>query len=348
MPFPQSPQWSNGRFVNRLPRHDQIGFKVLWDFFFGGSPYKRPNAPVPVHTLSASDLGEPIANGWRIVWLGHSTLLLEIDGIRVLIDPVFGPRVSPVTWFGEKRFYESPLPLHDLPKLDAILYSHDHYDHLDKPTVRALAHLDVEWIMPLGVGKHLQKWGVPSSRIHEHDWWETHTIRNVTLTSTPSRHFSGRGPIRDRTLWCGWAFTGRNHRLYYAGDSAMQHEFREIGDKLGPFDVTMIEIGAYSQYWPDVHIGPEQAVDAHVQSRGTYFLPVHWGLWNLALHGWTEPIERVVVAASERGVPLLTPMPGQPITSPDLEREGAALTKRWWPSLPWQNASESPVRSTGL
>jgi L-ascorbate metabolism protein UlaG (beta-lactamase superfamily) len=349
MPFPQSPQWSDGKFRNRLARHDAVSLKVLWDFFFGGSPHRRPHAPVPIVPLTAATLGEPTENGWRIVWLGHSTSLVELDGVRLLIDPVFGERVSPVSWIGERRFFPPPLPLSELPHVDTVLLSHDHYDHLDKSTVRALAHRDMTWLVPLGVGNLLTQWGVPATRIVECDWWETHTLGTLTLTATPARHFSGRGPRGDRTLWCGWSIAGGSHRLYYAGDSAMQHEFVEIGERLGPFDVTMIEIGAYSGQWADVHLGPEQAVEAHIHVRGRHLLPVHWGLFNLALHGWTEPIERAVEASRAHGVSLLTPQPGELITSARIAALGEnSAPNVWWPALPWERAEISPVRSSGL
>ena len=197
---------------------------------------------------------------------------------------------------------------------------------------------------PLGVGHHLRRWGVAAPSIEELDWWETTRVRDVTLTATPARHFSGRGlGTTDRTLWSGYALAGPAHRVYYAGDTAMQHEFAEIGARLGPFDLTMIEIGAYDRLWPDVHIGPEQAIRAHELVRGDAFLPLHWGTFDLALHGWTEPMERVLAAADREGVRVLTPRPGQMI-----ESEHAGVVERWWPDVPWRSADEEPITSTGL
>jgi L-ascorbate metabolism protein UlaG (beta-lactamase superfamily) len=256
---------------------------------------------------------------------------------------VWAERASFVSFAGPKRFYPPPLPLAELPPVDAVVLSHDHFDHLDADLVRALAARGLRWIAPLGVGDLLGGWGVPASSVTELDWWETTGVGDVTLTSTPARHFSGRGlGSRDRTLWCGYSFSTADRRLYYAGDTAMQNEFAEIGERLGPFDLTMIEIGAYDQLWPDVHLGPEQAVAAHRLVRGDVMLPVHWGLFDLALHGWTEPIERTLAAAARHGVRVAVPRPGGMV-----EPASAGVVERWWPTLPWRTAEENPIRSTG-
>jgi L-ascorbate metabolism protein UlaG (beta-lactamase superfamily) len=339
----RSPQWRDGRFRNRLDRIDGPIWRSFGEFFFGGSKHRRPTEPIPVEARTGRDYATPPASGLRITWLGHSTTIVEIGSARLLVDPVWAERVSFVSFAGPKRFYSPPLPLAELPPVDAIVLSHDHYDHLDADFVRMLAARDLRWIAPLGVGELLAKWGVPERSVTELDWWETTQVSGVTLTSTPARHFSGRGlGNRDHTLWCGWSFATADRRLYYAGDTAMQNEFAEIGERLGPFDLTMIEIGAYDQLWPDVHLGPEQAVAAHRLVRGDVMLPVHWGLFDLALHGWTEPIERALAAAARHGVRIATPRPGGIV-------EPAALrpVERWWPTLPWRTAEEDPIRSTG-
>jgi len=313
-------------------------------FFFGGSKHRRPTEPVPVAARTRADYDTPPASGLRVTWLGHSTILLEIDGGRVLVDPVWSERASPVSFAGPTRFYPSPLPLDELPALDCVLLSHDHADHLDPFAIRALAARGVRFVAPLGVGAHLEAWGVSPSDITELDWWDSIDVAGLTLTATPARHFSGRG-LRDRdaTLWAGWVIAGTGHRVYYAGDSAMDDVFVEVSERLGPFDLTMIEIGAYDALWADVHLGPEQAVRAHALTRGALLLPVHWGLFDLALHGWTEPIERTLVAAREAGVRVMVPRPGE-LAEPAL----AGDVDRWWPSLPWKTATETPVRSTGV
>lgn len=245
--------------------------------------------------------------------------------------------------FAAKRFFAPPLALADLPAVDAVVISHDHYDHLDMPTVKALASRGIRWVVPLGVGAHLGSWGVPEADVTELDWWETVPLGDLTVTATPARHYSGRGPGAARTLWAGWAFTGPMHRVYYSGDTGLQEEFVEIGERLGPFDVTMIEVGEYNAAWADIHMGPEQAVLAHQLVRGCLMLPVHWGAFNLAPHGWTGPIERTLVAAEAAGVRVVTPRPGGMV-----EPAAAALAERWWSQVPWQTAEQAPVRSSGV
>lgn len=339
-----SPQWRDGRFRNRLPRVDGDMAKIYREFFFGGSPYRSPATSIPILSRSAADYRVPPASGLRVTWLGHSTLLLEIDGRRVLIDPVWGERASPFSFMGPKRFFAPPLPLRDLPEVDAVVISHDHYDHLDLPTVKVLAQRGVRWLVPLGVGAHLRAWGVAERHITELDWWESAAVNGLTITATPARHFSGRGlDDANRTLWAGWAVVGHTHRVFYSGDTALHEQFAEIGERLGPFALTMIESGAYSPLWADVHLGPEQAVLAHQLARGDVLLPVHWGLFDLALHGWTEPIERVLVAATRAGVRVVTPPPGGMV-----EPTVAVTTPRWWPTVPWETAEQTPVRSSGV
>jgi L-ascorbate metabolism protein UlaG (beta-lactamase superfamily) len=340
----RSPQWRDGRFRNRLPRVDGPALRMLGAFLFGGSPHRTPGRAPPVSARRRADYAEPPASGLRATWLGHSTLLLEVDGRRVLVDPVWGERASPFTFAGPRRFYAPPLPLADLPPVDVVVISHDHYDHLDMPTVKALAARGARFAVPLGVGAHLRSWGVAERDVVELDWWEADTIAGLTLTATPARHFSGRG-LDDaaRTLWAGWAIAGTRHRVYYSGDTALDDAMLEIGARLGPFDLTMIEVGAYDALWPDVHLGPEQAVRAHRLVRGEVLLPVHWGLFDLALHGWTEPVERVLAAAAAEGVRVAAPRPGDRV-------EPAALgaPERWWPAVPWRTVREAPVWSTAV
>ncbi|MES3035622.1 MAG: MBL fold metallo-hydrolase [Gemmatimonadota bacterium] len=340
----RSAQWRDGAFDNRLPRVDGPMLRALGAFAFGGSAHRSPDAPVTVQARTAADYATPPASGLRVTWLGHSTLLLEIDGRRVLIDPVWGERASPFTFLGPKRFFAPPLPLAQLPAIDAVVISHDHYDHLDLPTVKALAVRNVKWIVPLGVGAHLRAWGIAARDIVELDWWEAVRVHGLTVTATPARHFSGRGVGEvNRTLWAGWAFGGPAHRVFYSGDTALHDEFTEIGRRLGPFDLTMIEAGAYDALWADVHLGPEQAVLAHQLVRGDVMLPVHWGLFDLALHGWTEPMERVLVAAEKAGVRVASPPPGGMV-------EPATLgpMQRWWPAVPWMSGEDAPALSTGV
>lgn len=336
----RSPQYRDGHFVNPEP--------LFNDFFgmFGGmlhpSEHVSPDAPLPVAKLSAATLASPPPSGLRVTWFGHSSSLIEIDGKRVLTDPMWSERASPLDWLGPKRWYPPPIELEQLPKLDAVVISHDHYDHLDYKSVTRLSALGVKFIVPLGVGAHLEYWGVPLAQIIELDWWERTEIGGVTIVATPARHASGRFLFdKDHTLWAGYALLGPRHRAYYSGDTGKFRALGEIGEKLGPFDVTLIETGQYNRAWPDWHIGPEQAVEANDRVRGKVMLPVHWALLGLAFHGWTEPGERSLAAAAQRQTQLGTPVPGEPF-----DPTGKVTPHRWWPSVPWQTAAEHPIVST--
>jgi L-ascorbate metabolism protein UlaG (beta-lactamase superfamily) len=341
-----SPQYDEDRFVNPLPREDPAILPTLIEWVAGGSEYSSPNTPPPIVERAASHFERSPASGLRITWLGHSTLLVEIDGKRVLFDPVWSERSSPFSWAGPKRFHKPPLAFEELPAIDVVAISHDHYDHLDHQTILRLAEKDVQFVVPLGVGAHLAYWGIAPERISELDWWETHKIGELTMVATPARHFSGRSLVmadRDRTLWSGWAILGPQHRVYYSGDTAMFPGFSEIGRRLGPFDATMIESGAYNARWADVHLGPEQAVQAHRMVQGKVMIPVHWGTFDLALHAWTEPAERVIAAARRMDVTVAVPQFGASV-----EPDAPPALERWWPNLSHQTAVEHPVISSGL
>lgn len=338
-----SAHFEEGHFVDVMPRREPAILKASWKWITGGSDFRTPADPIPVVQRKAADFAEPPATGLRVTWLGHSTLLVEIDGKRVLVDPVWGPRASPFSWVGPKRFFAPPLALDDLPPLDAVIISHDHYDHLDMFTVKALIAKNVPFVVPLGVGSHLEYWGMPADRITELDWWGEHTIGDLKFTATPARHFSGRFlHDKDHTLWAGWALHGPQHRVYYSGDTAFFPGMAEIGERLGPFDLTMIESGAYDELWADVHIGPEQAVAAHRLVGGKVLLPVHWGLFDLALHGWTEPIERILKAATPHGIQVATPRPGESV-----EPAAGLSTERWWPDVPFDTVEKHIIRASG-
>ncbi len=343
-----SPQWRDDRFANALPTEPIAMLPTALEFMTGGSKHRIPQPPPPIQRRARHEFAAPPADGWRCTWLGHSTVLVELGGRRLLLDPIWGERVSPFRWAGPRRFHETPLPMSELPPIDAVLISHDHYDHLDYPTIVHFAGsaFSFPFIVPLGVGAHLERWGVAPSRIVELDWWETRELGPLAFTATPARHFSGRSPTmadRDRTLWAGWAIASARHRLYFSGDGGMFPGFSEIGRRLGPFDATMMEVGAYNKRWRDIHNGPEQAVRAHQMVGGGVLIPVHWGTFDLALHGWTEPLERTLVAAAARGVTIATPRPGATVEPSTVER-----LVRWWPELPWQPAEEAPVVSSGL
>ncbi|MCD0481529.1 MBL fold metallo-hydrolase [Streptacidiphilus sp. ASG 303] len=284
---------------------------------------RSPAAPVPLHREAPSG---PPASGLRLTWLGHSTVLAEIDGARVLFDPVWGERCSPVRFAGPRRLHPVPLPLDGLGPLDAVVISHDHYDHLDMPTVRALAGSGALFAVPLGVGAHLERWGVPAGRIAELDWHESVGAAGLTLTATPARHFCGRG-LRRRTLWASWAVAGPRHRVFHSGDTGYFPGFAEIGAAHGPFDATMVQIGAYSEFWPDIHMTPEEGLRAHADLGGGVLLPIHWGTFNLAPHPWDEPAERTLAAAEAAGAEVAVPVPGRPF-----EPGGELPREPWWRS----------------
>jgi L-ascorbate metabolism protein UlaG (beta-lactamase superfamily) len=276
-------------------------------------------------------------------WLGHSTLIIEIEGKRILTDPIWSERASPVQFAGPKRFTPPLIPLDELPPIDAVVISHDHYDHLDTATIEALKD-HVEFFVPLGIGAHLESWGVDPERIHEMDWWEEAKIGGLRVVCTPARHFSGRS-LRDRnhTLWASWSIIGEKRRAFFSGDTGLFPELSEIGERLGPFDITMIETGAYNQRWANMHMGPEQAVIAHRALRGKILLPIHWGLFNLALHSWVEPAERLRVVARRDGDLIAQPRPGVLLTM-----QLPVPQEKWWPDVEWQTAEEAPVQASHI
>ncbi|MEU2794522.1 MBL fold metallo-hydrolase [Streptomyces sp. NPDC007100] len=330
----RSPQFVDGQFRNPVPTRQLLQGSALpmarTQLNREGRLRRMPVGRIPVHRPTAADWGEPPASGLRLTWLGHSTVLAEIDGRRVLFDPVWGERCSPLGWAGPRRLHPVPVALGELGQVDAVVISHDHYDHLDMPTVRALARTDTRFFVPLGVGADLELWGVPAERITELDWHESAEAGGLTLTATPAQHFCGRG-LRgpQHTLWASWVVKGPGHRIYHSGDTGYFPGFARIGAEHGPFDATMVQIGAYSEFWPDVHMTPEEGMRAHLDLQGGepggLLLPIHWGTFNLAPHPWAEPVERTVAAARAAGAKVAAPLPGKPFEPADEQ-----IVDPWW------------------
>jgi L-ascorbate metabolism protein UlaG (beta-lactamase superfamily) len=310
-----NPQFRDGRFVNLQPEAPSSVF-ALGDYAvrqFQGNEVREPPRPLPVLAVDKQALAAaPPARGLRAFWIGHASSYVEIDGLRVLLDPVFAERVSPLP-VGPRRFHAPPIALADLPAIDAVLISHDHYDHLDMAAIRHLAARGSRFFVPLGIGAHLERWGVPAAQVEELEWWQERTLRGVRFVCTPARHYSGRALDRSLTLWSSWSVLGPQHRIYYSGDTGYAPHFADIGARFGPFDIAFVKIGAYGpgQSWIDIHMPPEQAVQAHRDVRGRRMFPVHWSTFNLAYHDWDEPIRRTVAEAGRHGVELLTPRLGE-------------------------------------
>lgn len=327
-----SAQYRDGAFRNRVPasvvpagKAPDIGRELLRD-----RARRRPAMAIPVVTPSAAELSNPPLDGLRVTWLGHATALVELEGRRVLFDPIWSQRCSPSALIGPRRLHRVPMPLAALPPLDAVVISHDHYDHLDMATIRKLAALQsVPFVVPLGVGAHLERWGVRQSRIIELDWDESASVAGLELTATAARHFSGRLRQDNSTLWASWVVAGPNRRVYYTGDSGYFEDYKRIGEEHGPFDATLVQVGAYSPYWPDIHMTPEEGVATHLAVNGGVLVPVHWCTFNLALHPWSEPMERLTAEAAARDVRLAIPKPGQVL---DLDRVPVA-PDTWWRTI---------------
>lgn len=317
----KSSHFDGKKFVNTLETSMGLNFRDMTDMIYRwvmGGQTRRPEIDIPVVNLGRASFESPPPDGLRVTWMGHSTALIEIDGRRILTDPVWGTRSSPLSIMGPKRFHPPPISLEDLPKLDAVVISHDHFDHLEKKTVCLLAKTGVRFYVPLGVGAHLEKWDVRASQIIEMDWWDQSSANGIRIVATPARHFSGRNPFAsNRTLWASFALIGPKHRVFFSGDTGPFSGFTEIGERYGPFDMTMMDIGAYDRNWPDAHLGPEKAVEAHLTLKGDLLLPIHYGTFNLALHDWFEPPAWLHSIATKKAVRHAIPRPGQMVDLTD-------------------------------
>ncbi len=322
-----SPQFAEGKFRNTVPATMLTpgSMPSLLASSLRDRERRHPHQPIPLVTPEPG----ATADGLHVTWYGHSSALIEIEGKRVLVDPVWSERCSPSAIAGPKRLHEPPVPLRELPPIDAVLISHDHYDHLDMETIQNLVDLQAApFLVPLGVGAHLERWGVPATRLIELDWDETATVAGLEFVCTAARHFSGRGFSRDETLWSSWVINGPTRKVFYSGDTGYFPGFAGIGERFGPFDATLVQIGAYGEQWPDIHMVPEDGVATHLDVRGRVMIPVHWCTFNLALHDWSEPADRVWSEAKARDVTLVVPRPGERV-----DVDNPPSVDGWWQAI---------------
>ena len=322
-----SPQYKDGKFNdmgNALNMSIIDYASTTWDFLFTKN-HRTPDTELPVKQVDLSHFNNQHSDQLNVTWLGHSSLMINIDGYKILTDPVFEKRISV---FGPTRFNgDVPLDIQQVPKIDVVIISHDHYDHLNKNTVQRLIDRSNKFIVPLAVGARLIDWGVPPGKIVELDWWQEYRLdQKLLVAATPAQHFSGRGITdRNKTLWASWVIKTPFHKLFFSGDSGYFSGFKQIGDKYGPFDMTFIECGAYGKSWPKVHMFPEQTVQAHLDLKGIVLHPIHWATFNLALHPWYEPMVRLTAAANSKNVKIAGPVVGE-TTVYNMNIPAA----RWW------------------
>ena len=322
-----SPQYKDGKFSdmgNVLDMSFTDYVATTWDFLFSKN-HRTPHTELPVKPVDLSHFNNRDSDQLNVTWLGHSSLMINIDGYKILTDPVFEKRIS---IFGPTRFNgDVPLDIQQVPKIDAVIISHDHYDHLNKFSVQGLIEKSDKFIVPLAVGAQLIDWGVPPGKIVELDWWQEYRFdQKLMVAATPAQHFSGRGITdRNKTLWASWVIKTPFHKLFYSGDSGYFEGFKQIGAKYGPFDMTFIECGAYGKSWPKVHMFPEQTVQAHLDLKGMVLHPIHWATFNLALHPWYEPMVRLTAAANFKKVKIATPVVGATTVYSE-----SLTANRWW------------------
>ena len=328
--FEKLAHYSNGEFQNLM--HTSMDMDIgkavkMLPEFFKNDPTRVPDFEIPVVKVDSLDLVNKNLPT-RLIWFGHSAFLLQIDGKNILLDPMFGDVPAPHPLLGKGRFSkELPIEIEQLPQIDMVLFSHDHYDHLDYESVIRLMEKTKAFYVPLGVGSHLESWGIESSKIHELDWWEEQQVDDILLAFAPSRHFSGRGlNNRFSTLWGSWIIKGETKNIYFSGDGGYGPHFNEIGEKYGPFDFAMMECGQYNERWKEIHMMPEETAQAGKDIKANVIMPIHWAAFSLAMHSWTDPVERVLIKANEIDQAIYVPKIGSFI---DLEGN-LSSTEKWW------------------
>ncbi len=313
--FSKSKHYKDGKFLNnggvKMEMSLKDSFKAMWILFKSNSK-AEPNKHIAVQKVDSISIAN-YNSKTRFIWFGHSTFLLQIKGKNLLIDPMFGDVPAPNPLLGNKRFSnELPIEIEKLPSIDAVLITHDHYDHLDYESIQKLKGKVKLFFTPLGIGIHLLKWGVEKERIIELDWWQEIKFDDLTIRCTPAQHFSGRGiSDREKTLWCSWIIQSADENLFFSGDSGYASHFKEIGEQYGPFDFAFMECGQYNNLWPLVHMFPEETAQAGLDIKAKKMMPIHWGAFKLASHSWTEPVERISKKAKELNVDLVIPKIGE-------------------------------------
>ncbi|WP_440874206.1 MBL fold metallo-hydrolase [Thalassotalea sp. PLHSN55] len=330
--YVESPQFELGKFKNDVS-FDTMSLSKIPGYIKRYFTEKRvdiaPERPIPAQAITAEVLADLPNHTMTLFRLGHSSFLLKANSKYWLIDPVFSERASPFSFIGPKRFHQAPITIEQLPEIEGVIISHNHYDHLDKASTKSLINKVKHFIVPLGISEDLINWGVNGNAITELDWWQSTTLSGLSLTLTPAQHFSGRG-ISDsnNTLWGSWVIKSAEQSIFYSGDSGYFDGFKTIGEKYGPFDLTLIETGAYDKDWPEVHMTPEQSLQAHIDVQGKKMLPAHNGTFDLAFHAWYEPLERITELANSNNVALITPIVGEPIAVDSFSHQ-----QKWWQGL---------------
>ena len=335
-----SPQSQNGKFVNptgvSLKWFSQETWDITKKYIFGKRIDPKPLIDLPIHRLHPKQWEKHRSGQISFSWLGHSSILISLENQLVLVDPILEERVSPFSWIGPKRFHPSPVTAEELPDVDVVLITHDHYDHLEKSTLVTISKKVERFIVPLGIGALLEDWGINSAKITELDWWETYSSGSLTFYATPAVHYASRGLFdANERLWCSWSIVGKDMSAFISGDSGYYDEFKNIGKRLGPFDVTFLKIGSYNDKgtWRALHMTPEEAGQQHLDLRGRLLVPLHWATFDIALHPWYEPIERMISFTEKESITLITPEVGEKINV-----QGTPKTDLWWLKYKTNNA----------